>query len=107
MVDILDTATGVMIHDPYLGTSQDLSSNPFAVKCKAYELPDTADGGDVFKAACTSTLQGINVYSHTTKDEVIVTSATEFTSTISTTAVEVTLPTGDDNIKFVVVLWYT
>ena len=107
MVDILDTATGVMIHDPYLGTSQDLSSNPLAVKCKAYELADTSDGGDVFIAAFTDTLWDVNVFLHTTKDDVIVTSATEFTSSISTTAVKVTLPASESNIKFVVVLWYT
>jgi len=106
MADISDTDTGVTIHDQYLGTSQDLDSNPLAFKYRWYELPDTADGGDVFIAAFTGTLEDIQVGIHTTKDDVIVTSATEFTSTISTTAVKVTLPTGHTNTKYVVKVGY-
>ena len=87
----------------------DASSSPFGLKVVGFETADTVDGGDVLQVTLATygitNLEDVWLFTHTTKDDVIVTSATEFTSAVSSGTCNVTIPAGEANSKRVMLLW--
>lgn len=101
--------TSSNIHLQQMGVSTDLVSNPFQFKSVGFELPDTSDGGGTFTVTLANygitDLYDIWVFEHTTKDDVVVTPSTEFTSSVTTGTLTVTFPSGTANVKRVIIVW--
>ena len=102
------TVANLVAHYQHTGVSDETSNNA-GIKSVAFETDDTVDGSDVIIVTPVdfgiTYLEDIMLFEHTTKDDVIITSATEFTSTASGTSIQITMPANATDKKRVIVLW--
>lgn len=101
--------TDCLMHMPQ--ALSDGTPNPFGIKCVAYEMPDTSDGG----GALVIDMDHINInqlfdiwmFEHSTTDDVIITnSGTAFVSSLTGNKLTITF-FGAENKKRVAVVWGT
>ena len=95
-------------HLLYTGVSDEKTQDS-GIKVAAFETADTVDTTDAITIALATAgityLEDIMVFIHTTKDDVIVSSAVEFTSEVTAGSLAITLDDASSNNKHVVVLW--
>ena len=102
------TFSAYEVHLQDTGKSQ-LANNPFGLKCFAIETPATVDATNTIAIVLATygitTMWDVMCFTHTTTDSVIKTESTEIVTSVTTGTLTVTIQSGSDDDKRVIVVW--